>query len=400
MRRLGTAFVLVLAVGPLSAGGQMVEAGTKVLAPASVRIAPIAAAQTVHIQGAPADLVAVMSRVYNKQALTGHATQRAARALLPRTRAAGPVSGMATTGVWKRTPIAVVAVGRDVTLAYKTNRWIVVGGWWPSLGIRRAELGGIRRVLAIGGDAREGGGTHPHEIAAGTVVRRSHADSLHIIGFDGRGGAGMLGIPRDTYAKLSTGGPKQKINGAMKKRGPRAQQRTVTNFTGVRLEGYVLTGFRGFTHMVNTLGPVRITLPRRVQILNAPSPRDLPKGLQNLLGVRALDLARARKHVRRGDMGRSWHQGLILLSAAAQARNRGPLAIPGMLNRAAPYLETNLSPGQMLTFVANVYRVRPLRVVNKVAVGKEAKRGGRYVVIAGKTARKLYRDIRDGNLRR
>ena len=47
----------------------------------------------------------------------------------------------------------------------------------------------------------------------------SRADSLHIVAFDGRGGGGVLGIPRDSYVPLASGGS-GKINSALTFGGP------------------------------------------------------------------------------------------------------------------------------------------------------------------------------------
>ena len=48
----------------------------------------------------------------------------------------------------------------DVTLAVRSKgkkAWVVVGGWWPSLGAKgKPDLGGRQHVLLIGSDARTG----------------------------------------------------------------------------------------------------------------------------------------------------------------------------------------------------------------------------------------------------
>lgn len=358
----------------------------------------------------PAGLATAVGKLYNQMDLTGSADPKVMSSLAGRKHAAAPVRGKGSVGTWKGTPIAVVEAGKDVTLAVKSSTWQVVGGWWPSLGLKDPVLGGVRHVLTIGGDAREVGPLISfHEKAAGRKLTRSHADSLHIIGFDGHGGAGMLDIPRDTYAHLSTGGPKQKINGAMKVAGPEAELQTIHDFTGIPLEGYVLTGFQEFMQLIDLLGPLKIDLPRAVKVTPFPQQAswNLPKGPQVLNGAAALRLARARHWLPDGDFGRTRNQGLIMLSAAAQARAEGPLALPQILTKASPYLITNLRPRDLLTFVANLYAVHPLEVVNKVVKGPAKKvetvgEGGvmerRYVVMLGPTAREVFRDMLDGNL--
>lgn len=403
MKRLGASLALVLAVSPLAACGELPASHD--LKPVSARMA--VAAQPVTVTGVPDDLTAVISKVYNQEDLTYVAGPYVRRALAGRLHATQPINATGATGTWKGTPIAVVTWGNDFTLAVKAAHWEVVGGRFPSLGLKRPVLGGVRRVLAIGGDARPGKDFHSQ--SAGTYVPRSHADSLHIIGFNGRGGAGVLGIPRDTYAKLTTGGPKQKINGAMKKGGPGAELRTVSRYTHVPLEGYFLTGFEGFKHMIDDNGGLNIFVSRRVQILPHPSRLDIPRGHDHLRGGSALNLARARKHVPGGDFGRSANQSWILLSAAFQARAKGPRALAGILTKASPYLWTNLNAGQVLTFLANLYTVQPLKVVHKVAtgtakkvwtVGEHGVMERRYVVFTSRKGRAMFTDIRDGALSR
>lgn len=357
---------------------------------------PAAEPQPITIKGAGAPLSTLVDQVYNGKDLAAVAAPDVIAAMAERQAANAPVDGEGSLGTWKGTRIAVVTVGRDVTLAVREGGWKLVGGWWPSLGLPKPYLGGVRRVLAIGGDARQDPIAHPHAIAAGTVVEKSRADSLHIIGFDGKGGAGMLGLARDFLAELTTGGPKQKINGAMAVRGPQAQVATVTKFTGVPLQGYVLVGFSQYMQLIDIFGPLRIFLEKPVKISDyVPI---IPSGRVELAGEEALHLARARKHVEGGDFGRSHQQGRIMLAAAAMAKALGPKALPDFLTKASPYLWTDLSAGQMLTLIAHIYSLMPLKVPNEVAKGAETKVDGRYVVIADDEARRLFEDIKDGNL--
>lgn len=352
------------------------------------------------IKGVPQGLASAVEKFYNGKELGTALDPQVLPEVYERQHPSGPVNGAGSTGIWKGRPIAVVTAGADVTLAVNKNGWTIVGGWWPSLGLADPVLGGVRRILAIGGDAREdvAPGSAPHAVAAGSLVEKSRADSLHIVAFDGTGGAGIVGLARDSYAQLSTGGPKQKINGAMPVGGPKAQQETVSNFTGVSLEGYVLTGFHGFMAMIEKFGPLRIAVREPIQILPYRTARDIPSGQLELDPMQALDLARARYDVEGGDLGRSKNQGRIMLAAAAMAKALGPLALPRFMSSAAPHLQTNLTPREMLTFLAHIYTLRPKRVPNKVAGGPSSKVDGRFVIMVDDQGRQLFEDIKDGNL--
>ena len=121
------------------------------------------------------------------------------------------VTATATTGTWKSEKVAVVTAGDDVTLAVGPD-WKVVGGWWPSLGKAEPDLGkGPRFVLVVGSDAR------PDE-----PLKGSRGDTLQVLGIDGKGGGGVMGIPRDTWAPLPGGGS-AKINAAFSSGGGAGQ---------------------------------------------------------------------------------------------------------------------------------------------------------------------------------
>lgn len=335
--------------------------------------------------GLPAGLAAVINPLYEGGRVP--ATQVAARALKDRQSTDRQVRAKGTVGRWKGAPIAVVTAGKDVTLAVKSGgSWRVVGGWWPSLHVK-ATPQGDRRVLVIGSDAR---------VSHGESWGGARADSLHVVGFDGHGGGGVLGIPRDSYVPLSTGG-KNKINAAMAFGGPGAELATVRNATGLPIEGYLMTGFGGFKKAIDALGGLKIDVPKAVR--GEASGADVDAGKQKLSGDDALAYSRERKTLPDGDFGRSRNQGLVLLAGAAMARAAGPGSLPAFLEKIGPHVRTDLSAGQVLTLAATIFRTDPGKVRNEVAVGGfGTSSAGASVVLLGDQARRLFADLRDGNL--
>jgi LCP family protein required for cell wall assembly len=261
----------------------------------------------------------------------------------------------------------------------------VAGGWWPSVGLPAPALGGARRVLLIGSDARPG-----------QPVARSRGDSLHILGLDGHGGGGVLGVPRDSYVPLATGG-RGKINSALTFGGPAGMQRTVASLTGVRLEGYLLTGFEGFQKLVDGIGGLKVKAP--VAVSDRMSGAHVRAGANKLSGSQALAYGRARHGVAGGDFGRSANQGRLILAAAGFTRLVGPSRLPAILGKAAPRIATNLSAEQVLTLVAEVFVINPAKVQNRVAIGGFGMTSdGQSIVLLDANARRMFADIRDGNL--
>jgi len=347
---------------------------------------PKAKPQPFTARGMPAELAAVIKPLYFGGAVRSSAS--AARVLGKRKpiKASGRVVASGSVAAWKGVPIAVVTNGKDVTLAVKAPRWKVVGGWWPSIGVSAPSLGGVpRRVLLVGSDAR-----------TGQSVDRSRADSLHIVGFDGHGRGGVVGIPRDSYVSMATGG-RGKINSALAFGGPVALQRTVTSATGVPVEGYLITGFMGFKLLIHGIGGLRLNIP--VAVNDSGSHVNVKAGPNKLTGSQALAYGRARHAVAGGDFGRSANQGLMIKAVANFAKRAGPAKLPGFLAAAAPRMGTNLSAEQVLTFAAGVYITPSAKVPNRVATGGFGMTSdGQSIVLVQANARRLFADIRDGNL--
>jgi LCP family protein required for cell wall assembly len=284
------------------------------------------------------------------------------------------------------TPVAVVTAGADVTLAVGPT-WRVVGGWWPGLGIDRPSLGpkGPRWVLAIGSDARKG-----------QPLERTRADVLQVIGEDGSGGGGVMGMARDLWVPLSTGG-KGKINSAMVFGGPSAQVATVRRVTGLPVRGYVVIGFAGFKKVVDEQGGIPIVVPKTVVASHARN-LVIKAGAQTLSGAEALAYARERKTLPDGDFGRSRHQGEVILAAAVKAKLAGPIAIPQALTSFSRVGRSNLDAEEILTFTAGLHTLNPLKVGRGVAKGAFGWAGGQSIVVLGAEARRLFAQFRDGNL--
>jgi LCP family protein required for cell wall assembly len=335
--------------------------------------------------GVPADLAAVIKPLYLGGGVPSSPLLRKVIRQRKTVKAPRPVVASGNVSTFRGVPIAVVTSGKDLTLAVKAPRWKVVGGWWPSLGLAAPQLGGARRVLLVGSDAR-----------TGQSVNGARADSLHIVGVDGHGGGGVLGIARDSWVNLAGGG-KGKINSALTFGGPSGLQRTVVNATGVRLEGYVITGFDGFKRTIDGIGGLPIRVP--VAVKGAGADVYVKAGPNKLTGREALAYGRQRHTVAGGDFGRSANQGLLILAAGAFTKLVGPARLPGILHTAAPNFTTNLTAEQMLTLAASVYVTSPRKVHNRVAAGSIGTSGdGQSIVLFDSKARRMFADMRDGNL--
>ena len=312
------------------------------------------------VEGADARLTAAVAKVYRGR--TG-------------------IEAKAALGRWGKERVAVVTAGDDVTLAVGPD-WTVVGGWWPSLDRKASGVDEKRFVLVIGSDAR------------GTSLEGSRGDTLQVVALDGKGGGGIVGIPRDLYVPLSTGG-RSKINAAFAYGGGPAQLETVKRLSGLPIEGYVVTGFSGFRKIVNEAGGLPITIDDAFRFLGL---LDVKKGRQLAKGDTALAYARERKSLPDGDFGRSRHQQEILLAAIAAAQGKGPRSLPRLMTITSRYVQTDLDAAEMLTFLAAFERVDLDRVGHTVVPGSIGTTDGQSVVNVTSGTTQPFRRLADGRL--
>ncbi len=249
------------------------------------------------------------------------------------------------------------------------------GGPVLEIGRAHAEYGptltGKRPVfiLVLGSDARPG-----------TAMDRGLCDSIHILGINPAAGrATLVGIPRDSYVPLSTGGT-GKINSAMPRGGPQAMVDTVEDLTGVTFDYYVLTGFDGLIRLVNSLGGLRIDVPYSFE---GHEHTEFAQGAQTLDGASALEFSRTRKTLSRGDFSRSMNQGRILLAAFAQFRSefsKDPTALFRWLGAGLRNVDTDIPLTELITLAFSASEVGGRRITNVVAVGTIGTAGGASIV--------------------
>jgi LCP family protein required for cell wall assembly len=297
-----------------------------------------------------------------------------------------PRRGSATGGNFKERRVVVVEAGDDFFLAVNgANGWEIVGGAWPSLGVRPYYGTGPRIVAVVGSDARPG-----------QSVTTSRADSIHFVALDGKRGGAVVGVPRDSYVGIPGYGT-SKITTSLSVGGPDMMMATFDELTGLPFEGYVVTGFAGFESLLtDVLGGVAVEVPFAINDRWAHA--NLNAGQQILDGAQALGFARARKTMPDGDLTRSEHQGVILIGALSAVRAMGVSAIPALMEASEPYLYTDLTPGKMLTFAAMAVAAKVDEIDNVVAPGSPGWAGSASVVFLHSSVSDLWADLADGTL--
>jgi len=281
--------------------------------------------------------------------------------------------------------VAVVEAGDDVTLAVADPVWRIVGGWWPSLGLE-PELGTFPKfVTVIGSDARPG-----HD------PLRSQGDSIHFVGLDAPGSASILGLPRDTWAPFPGLG-NQKTTSALLRGGPDVMMEGLSDLTQIEFDGYVLTGFEGFTALIGVLGGLDIDVP--LKLADKWADAYIDAGRQVLSPADALAFARVRKTISGGDFTRKKHGGMALIAATAMVQVMGIGAVPQLMEKSSGFYYTDMSAEEILLFVGALITVDTAEITNVVAAGYvDTTSGGASIVRLKDEAYETFDDLADGRL--
>jgi LCP family protein required for cell wall assembly len=280
--------------------------------------------------------------------------------------------------------VAIVLVGDDVILAVSEGfGWRIVGARLTGFGLGPWYGDPVRHVFVIGTDAR------PHQSQPAF-----RADSLHIVAasLPERGGA-VVGFPRDTYVETSYGS--DKFTNVNVRGGTEEMVRIAEDLSSLSIEGYILTGFAGFKHLINTFGGVEVDIPFHMS--DDSSNAFLDAGLQILKGGDALAFSRNR-HIDGGDFTRSFHQGIVIQAGLTGAQAMGFRRLPRLLRLLSEDSWTDLSTAQLLQLGATAFELDPAAVHNVVLPGRVETVRTSSVVRLTPGADTIFADLADGVL--
>jgi LCP family protein required for cell wall assembly len=219
------------------------------------------------------------------------------------------------------------------------------------------SLDGPIDMLLLGVDARERW--------AADNVRSDTIIILHIPASHDQ--AYLISIPRDTEAQIPAdskagyAGGVDKINAAFYfgaqrgggwEGGARLMAKTIKNMTGISFDGAAIINFGGFKGVIDALGTVRICVSQEVKshhmsmvggkpMWNADAkktgkrmtPVVHKKGCREMEGWEALDFARQRYGLAKGDYDRQQNQQQLIKAMAKKATDKGMLSNPLKLNQ-------------------------------------------------------------------
>ncbi|HYH51458.1 MAG TPA: LCP family protein [Acidimicrobiia bacterium] len=242
---------------------------------------------------------------------------------------------------------------------------------------------GLVFILVAGSDARPG-----------EELTKTRADSLHLLCVNPETGQGtLLGFPRDSWVEIPGHG-RGKINNALALGGPNLLAKTVRRLTGLPVDYYVLTGFKGLIAMVDELGGVDVHVDRRMN--DKASGARFQRGWHHMTGGQALAYSRNRTDVEQGDLSRSEHQGELMLAALAKMRSE--VADDGGVARwisvLVKHAKLDVPLNKLPQLGALARRLDPARIKNIVAPGRLGFASRQSVVFLTTEAARMFEDLR------
>ncbi|NLU70626.1 LCP family protein [Streptomyces sp. HNM0574] len=240
---------------------------------------------------------------------------------------------------------------------------------------RPADRPGVN-ILLVGLDRRSG-------------MTKAEKDRLHVNGeecnctdtmmllhlSEDRKRVSIVSIPRDSYVPFAAhreqGGKttvrhRGKINSAYEHGGPALAVRTVEQATGVRVDHYAETDFKGFVGTVDRAGGNRVCTGKPLR--DTGSGLDLAAGTHVLDGARSLRYVRARHVSPPGDLGRVRRQQRFVAHLLETLTSERVAGSPATLYGAAAALratvrtDDTLTVGRLAGFGRELRGLRPERM--------------------------------------
>ncbi len=314
----------------------------------------------VSLPGAPERLQNVVSGLYSwLSAAAG--LPPPLRALLgdqPNMPPAATLGGVAGVATVLGHEVAAVTVGSDVVLAVaESGHWRIVGAKLASLG-KPAWYGASPKMVVILGADPIG-----------------NADTIQVLTAVPSSGQGALvGIPRDTWVQATYG--LDKITSTMRDKGgglpfgADVTLATLRSESGLPIQGYIRTGFSGFTSLVDSLGGFIATL-----VYTTPDgDPDIPPGTHFLNGVDALRVARHRVTLPSGDVDRTLNAGLLIEAVLVKLQASSVTTVPFLLDLLDNFATTDLSAEEWLLLGASAFEMNQPALPGVVVQGEWAVR--------------------------
>ena len=198
---------------------------------------------------------------------------------------------------------------------------------------------GVKNILLLGVDARKNQDS-----------KTSHPDSMMLVSVDTNHKClKMISFLRDSWVYIPSKGYNQRLNTSAQESGYSGVVDAIEYNYGVDINGYVVTDFRMFKAMVDSIGGVEIEVSEKEAKEVTSHPKrygkvKLEAGKQTLNGKQALAYSRIRKIDT--DFMRAKRQRTVITSILNKVKSN-PLKLYSLAKNSAPYLETDLSKSEL-----------------------------------------------------
>lgn len=221
------------------------------------------------------------------------------------------------------------------------------------------------------------------------------ADAIHLVVIPAdRSSVSIVSIPRDSWVPVRGYG-NTKINAGLTK-GPDSMVGTLEDLTGLDVDDWIVTGFRGFEDMIDGVGGVPVDVERRLHDTRGAH-SDLQAGEQVLDGTQALAYSRDRKSRPDGDFGRNRGQAKVLqgLHEALVARSPSTLELAELTATLRRTTASSIPPARLVRLAALATSIPPERVALEQADGYATMIGKASAVRLTDRAMATFADLRD-----
>lgn len=177
----------------------------------------------------------------------------------------------------------------------------------------------------------------------------------------------VMSIPRDTRINLPGYGETKLTHasymGALSGGDAGAMKSTldaVSNLTGLPINYYAETDYKGLQNMVDAVGGVDVTIPYKITLTHPWYSEDAGKvfnpGTYSLDGRMVTEIVHERYSLQNGDFGRQQTQEIVLLALFKKAMHtRNVSELPNLIQAARGFLiNTNMSASDMLSLAVGL----------------------------------------------
>jgi len=245
-------------------------------------------------------------------------------------------------------------------------------------------------VLVLGSDSRAGR----------TPVERGHSDVMQLFGINpAKHRVSILGFHRDTWVHIP-GFDTTRLNTAMKYGGPQLTVETIERISGIPIDYFVLTSFKGLRNIVDSIGGVHVKVPYAIDA--PPGQHSFKKGRQRMNGGEALAFARNRHGTPNGVFSRTVNQERLLQALDVECRREYAthiIRLSRWLAAAIPNVRTDDPAADLMDLALTAGQIPPDNVNRKLLPVRTGRVRHAHVVFLRKAKdRAVFHDMEDDGL--